>query len=73
MVSRSVAVYAESGFEYCILRHIERHGTITVEQSGSSASSPLTAAQLAMGSGKDINLDFSGYFVRIGIKAGLGD
>ncbi len=63
-LSHRYALFGESGFEYFIVRSIETSGTI--------AGLPQNARPFLTRTGRPIDLDFSGIFIRIGVKASLG-
>lgn len=64
-LSRRSAVYAETGFDYFVIRN--------PEESGTAGGVALNAGPFTSTGGIPVReLDFSGVFLRIGVKAGLG-
>lgn len=63
-LSRRSAVYAETGFDYFVIRNIE--------ESMTAAGTSFNTAPFTDSRGAPIDLEFTGIFLRIGVKAALG-
>jgi hypothetical protein len=59
-----IALYLESGFDYLVIPK--------VEASGVAGSSTVGSGELTSGTGKRVGLDFSGFFLRLGVRGAFG-
>ena len=59
-VARTVAIYGETGFQWCIIPKVQW------------LNSQLGSGRLGNSTSKPLNLDYSGFFIRAGVKVALG-